>query len=309
MDPLSEVLSNVCTQRSYFAGLKAGGDWAIDFPAPEGIKFNAVMRGQCWLTVEGEAKPIQLQEGDCFLLSRRRTFSLCSTLGKPAIAASEIYRHASNGVATCGTGDAFFLIGGRFTFGDASRLLSDALPPVAVIHQGSDNASVLSWALERLAVELAGNAPGSELVIEHLGHLMLVQVLRLFLNQEDNRTPSWLLALSDQRLGPVINAIHRDPGRRWTVAALADVAAISRSTLALRFKQMAGVGPLEYVLQWRMQLASRALRNGAQTVSAIAETLGYDSDSAFSNAFKRVMQTSPTAYRKSQRTRPAQSTP
>ncbi|MBY4674889.1 cupin domain-containing protein [Burkholderia multivorans] len=113
MDPLSEVLSLLSTQSSVFAGLKAGGDWAIDFPPPDGIKFNAIVEGACWLTVEGVEQPIRLETGDCFLLSRKRAFSLRSDLTLPAIRSDEIYRHAVNGIARCGTADVFFLIGGR----------------------------------------------------------------------------------------------------------------------------------------------------------------------------------------------------
>ena len=145
MDPLSEVLALLNTQSSFFAGLKAGGDWAIDFPAPDGIKFNAVVEGACWLSVEGVAQAIRLERGDCFLLSRRRTFSLRSDPGLPAVPADQVYRHAVQGIARCGTADGFFLIGGRFAFGEAAGLLVDGLPPVAVVKSGSEQAAVLSW--------------------------------------------------------------------------------------------------------------------------------------------------------------------
>ena len=259
MDPLSEVLALLNTQSSFFAGLKAGGDWAIDFPAPDGIKFNAVVEGACWLSVEGVAQAIRLERGDCFLLSRRRTFSLRSDPGLPAVPADQVYRHAVQGIARCGTADGFFLIGGRFAFGEAAGLLVDGLPPVAVVKSGSEQAAVLSWALRRLAHELAHASPGGAIVIQHLGHIMLVEMLRLYLERGGDGAPSWLLAVSDPRIGAAIQAIHADPARVWTVEALAEVAGVSRSTLALHFKRKAGIAPLEYVLRWRMQLAARAL--------------------------------------------------
>lgn len=298
MDPLSEVLSLLNTQHSVFAGLKAGGKWAIDFPPPDGVKFNAIVEGACWLTVDGVEQPIRLERGDCFLLSRKRAFSLGSDRSLPALRADEIYRHAVNGIARCGSADAFFLIGGRFAFGSEANLLFDGVPPVAVIRRGSDQASVLSWALHRLAHEFATPSPGNSIVVQHLGHIMLVQVLRLYLAQEGNNTPSWLLAVSDPRIGAVIQAIHADPARPWTIEDLGKVAGVSRSTLALRFKQKAGIAPLEYVSRWRMQLAARSLKANHTTISSIAQKLGYDSDSAFSHAFKRIMKCSPRAYRK-----------
>jgi len=124
-----------------------------------------------------------------------------------------------------------------------------------------------------------------------------VQVLRLYLEQEGNNIPSWLLAVSDLRIGTAIQAIHADPARSWTVEDLAQVAGVSRSTFALHFKQKAGITPLEYVSRWRMQLASRSLKANHATISSIAQKLGYDSDSAFSHAFKRIMKCSPREYR------------
>ena len=134
-------------------------------------------------------------------------------------------------------------------------------------------------------------------MVQHLGHIMLVQVLRIYPEQEGNSTPSWLLAVSDPRIGATIQAIHADSACSWTVEDLVKVAGVSRSTLALRFKQKAGVAPLEYVSRWRIQLAVRALEASHTTISSIAQKLGYDSDSAFSHAFKRIMKCSPREYR------------
>ncbi|MFD2407489.1 hypothetical protein ACFSVK_19895 [Azorhizophilus paspali] len=95
---------------------------------------------------------------------------------------------------------------------------------------------MLSWALQRLAHELATPSPDNSIVVQHLGHIMLVQVLRLYLEQEGSSMPSWLLAVSDPRIGTAIQAIHADPARSWTVGDLAKVAGLSRSTFALHFK-------------------------------------------------------------------------
>ncbi|MBX5893050.1 AraC family transcriptional regulator [Pseudomonas aeruginosa] len=285
-DPLSEVLSLLSNQSSLFGGLKADGDWAVRFPALDGVKFNVLVRGACWLAVEGEDEPIWLEAGDCFLLSRGRPLLIGSDLSLPALDADGIYRHAVNGMAHCGSGEDCFLVGGRFAFGDEADLLFDSLPSVAVIKSESDQTTVLRWALRQLAHELSAPSPGGALMVQHLGHIMLVQVLRIYLKQEGAGTPGWLSALSEPRIGAAIQAIHANPAKR-----------VSWSTLALRFKQAAGFSPLEYVLRWRIQLATRSLRSNNLTISSIAQALGYESDSAFSNAFKRVMKCSPRAYR------------
>ncbi|MCB8830034.1 cupin domain-containing protein, partial [Escherichia coli] len=114
LDPLSDVLSLLRPKSAISAGLDAGGDWAIRFPPHEGIKFNAVMRGSCWVQVEGESEPQRIEAGDCFLLTRGRPFQFATDLSLPAIDSPSIYDRAVDGIATCNGGGDFFLIGGRF---------------------------------------------------------------------------------------------------------------------------------------------------------------------------------------------------
>ncbi|MDW5498232.1 AraC family transcriptional regulator [Pseudomonas lundensis] len=297
MDPLSETLSLLSNRTVFFGGLKAGGHWAIRFPPLDNIKFNAVIQGACWLSVEGMEHPIWLEEGDCFLLSRGRRAVLGSDLSLPNADAEDLYSNAVHGIAHYGDVEDCFIIGGRFTFGDDADILFDSLPIVIVIKSNSEQAAVLQWALRRLVHELSTPSPGSELMSQHLGHIMLMQALQIYLAHEGSSTPSWLSSLFHPRISTVIQAIHADPAKRWTVENLAEVAGISRSTLALRFKQVVGQPPLEYITHWRMQLAARSLRNSQDTISSISQALGYESDSAFSNAFKRIMKCSPKDYR------------
>lgn len=297
MDPLSEVLSLISTRDSYFAAVKAGGEWAIRFPAPDGIKFNAILEGACWLSVDEVQPPVRLYEGDCYLLTASRPYTLGSAPGIDALDGPEVFRRTHNNVVHLGNAAEFFLIGGRYTFCKEAQMLLDSLPPVAILRNGSEHASVLHWALKRLANELNCASPGSSLIIQHLGHMMLVQFLRQYAESEQPVTAGWLCAALDPKLSLAIHAVHADPARRWSVEDLADLAAMSRSTFALRFKQKMGFAPLEYVLRWRMLLATRELVRTQASVSSIAERLGYESDSAFSSAFKRIMACSPTEYR------------
>lgn len=301
MDPLSEVLALLetaphATNNPRFAGLKAGGAWAIRFGQPDGLKFNAVLAGQCWLAVDGVPEPVLLRAGDCYLLTRARAYTLASDLALVPVDAADVYRDAPHGIAHHG-GDDVFLVGGRFVFSDEAGFLLDGLPPLALVDGGSRQAPVLRWALDLLAQELATSGPGSALMLRHLGHMMLVQFMREYQDGGRQDRPGWLAALSDARLHRALVAIHETPQQRWSVAALAAIAGMSRSSFALHFKQRAGLGPLEYVLRWRMRLACRALKHGADTVSVIGQSLGYDSDSAFSNAFKRLLVCSPRQYR------------
>ncbi|MRT05060.1 AraC family transcriptional regulator [Ewingella americana] len=301
MDPLSDVLSQLNADKAYVVGLRTGGDWGMHLPPPGNIKFNAVVEGSCWLTVDGEPAPIHLQPGDCFILTRPRAFTLTSAIGMKTEDAVALFRQSVKGMLQYGTETDFFMIGGRFNYGQEARLLLDSLPSVAVVNANTDSAPVLRWALELLVQEVSNPSPGGAMMVQQLGNIMLIQVLRQYLGIEQDSPAGWLYALSDPRVNAALEAMHADPQKRWSVQQLAEVAGVSRSTFALNFKQKVGFGPLEYLLRWRMQLASRRLAVGNVTVSAVAQSLGYDSDSAFSNAFKRVMLCSPREYRERQR--------
>lgn len=301
MDPLSDILS-LLKPRSYVsAGLDAGGDWAIRFPAPEGIKFNAIITGACWLTVEGVEAAVRLEEGDCFLLTSGRPFRLATDLALEPIHSDAIYSIARNGIATCNGGGDFFLVGSRFAFsGDDAGILLAMLPPVVHLPRRSDQASTLRWALDLMTRELRDRQPGGVLIAEHLAHLMLMQVLRLYMTDSDPAAVGWLFALADRRMGAAIAAMHGDPAHRWTLQELAGVAGMSRSVFAQKFKQSAGVTPMEYLTRWRMAIGSNRLRNSGDGIAAIAHALGYETESAFCAAFKRVMACSPRQYARRQ---------
>ncbi len=299
LDPLSDALSFLKPRSSLSAGLDAGGAWGISFPGHDGIKFNAVLNGACWVSVESDSRSYRLEEGDCFLLTTGRPFVLATDLSLDRIESNTIYDQAQDGIATCNGGGDFFLVGGRFTFeGDYAALLFDGLPPVVHVRQASGQASVLRWALAQLAAEVRSRQPGGTLVAQHLAHIMLVHILRLYLDQSGDQNTGWFFALSNRQLGITIGAIHADPAHRWTVTELAGLAGMSRSTFAERFKQAVGVSPMEYVTRWRMLMAANRLQKREENISSIALSLGYESESAFSTAFKRTMARSPRQYQR-----------
>jgi AraC-like DNA-binding protein len=307
-DPLQDVLALVGTTSRFSAALAAGGDWAITFEPPPAVKFNAVRRGSCLLVVDGVTYP--LQAGDCFLLTRPVAFLLASSLDVPPEPAGPLFRATTDGVARAGTaalsagalssgalssGDVF-IIGGRFGFGErAEELLLDALPPVVHVPGDTPAAATVRWALDQIDAELRDHPPASGLVTDHLAQVMLIHLLRMHLRAHP--PAGWLSGLSDPVVAPALRAMHARPAHPWTVAELAAEAAVSRSSLAARFKQTVGQGPLDYLTHWRIELASAHLRRSDGTVAAIAHRVGYGSESALSTAFKRVTGTSPRAYR------------
>ncbi len=297
MDPLSDVLSLLKPRSHVSGGLDAGGDWSIQFPRHEGIKCYAAVSGQCWLAVEGVPEPVRLKAGDCFLLPGGRPFRLASDLALTPADVATVYAAARNGgVVTFNGGGGFFLAGTHFLLGgEHAGILLGVLPPIVHIRKEADQA-ILRWSMERMRQELREPQPGSFLVAQQLATMMLVQALRLHLSERASGAVGWLFALADKRMGAAIGAMHEDPVHRWTLQALAACAGMSRSSFALKFKATVGVSPLEYLTRWRMLLAGDRLGNSSDPVSVIALSLGYESESAFSTAFKRVMGCSPRRY-------------
>src|SRR5271170_7951991 len=297
MDPLSDVLS-LLKPRSYRAGgFDAGGDLSVRFPEHDGIKCYAVVSGQCWLSVEGVPDPVRLRTGDCFLLPRGWPFRLASDLTLTPIDATTIFQAKPNGsVSSYNGGGECSIVGGHFILdGDHAEILLGMLPPIVHIRKESDK-TALRWSLDRIMQELRDPQPGGFLVLDHLVHMMLVQALRLHLAEGIEGGVGWLFALADRQMSAAIAAMHDDPAHRWSLQALAERAGMSRTTFALKFKATVGASPMDYLTRWRMLVAEDRLVNSSDPISVIALSLGYESESAFSTAFKRVMDCSPRQY-------------
>jgi AraC-like DNA-binding protein len=297
MDPLSDVLS-LLKPRSYMCGgFDMGGEWSILFRPHEGIKCYALVSGQCWLSVEGVPEAVRLKAGDCFLLPRGRPFSLASDLSVTPLDVQEAFSMPPNGgIRTFNGGGDCFGVGGFFAFaGNNASMLLGVLPPIVHLRKESDKAA-MRWSLERMRQELREPQPGGLLVAQQLAYMILVQALRLHLAEGSRGGVGWLFALADKQMSAAIGCMHDDPGHRWTLQGLAERAGMSRSTFALKFKQTVGESPMEYLTRWRMLLAGDRLENSGDPVSVIARSLGYESESAFSTAFKRVMGCSPRQY-------------
>jgi AraC-like DNA-binding protein len=297
MDALSDVLS-LLKPRSYrCGGFDAGGAWSIQFPQHEGIKCYAVVSGECWLSVEGVPDAVRLSAGDCFLLPNGRPFRLGNDLALPPVDALTVYSAVRNGdIASWNGGGDFFCVGSHFTLaGNHAAILLGLLPPIVHIRNESDK-EALRWSLDRMRQELRERQPGGFLVAQQLAYMMLVQALRLHLAEGPRGGVGWLFALADQQMGAAINSMHADPAHRWTLGELAARAGMSRSVFALKFKGTVGESPMEYLTRWRMLMAADKLENSSDPISVIALSLGYESESAFSTAFKRVMGSSPRQY-------------
>ncbi len=303
MDPLSDVLSLLEPRNYLSAGLDAGGEWSIQFPDQQrGIKCGAIVSGHCWLAVDGVAEPVHLEPGDCFLLPRGWPFRVASDLGLEPTDAGAIFSPARTGsIRSFNGGGDCLLVSSRFALsGDHAGILLRMLPPIVHIRAQPDD-SPLRWPVERMMRELRERQPGSFLVVQHLAHMILIEALRLHMADKFGSGVGWLFALTDKHIGTAIGAMHEDPAHGWTLQTLAARAGMSRSNFAQRFKQMVGTSAMDYLTRWRMMLAGDRLTNSSDPVAVIALSLGYESESAFSTAFKRVMGRSPRQYGRGRR--------
>lgn len=296
-DLLSDALAAFSPVTLTAGGLDLGGNWAIAFPAHEGLKFFAIVAGRAWLHVEGEAEPLLLTTEDCVVVPNGRPFVIARDLSFPPVGIGSIQAEDwHERIATLGNGGDTMLLAGHFAFtGTQTTLLLGSMPPILRLRDQAAR-DHLRWVLGRIREELAEGGPGSTSVIHHLAYLLLVQAIRLYLVVGAGRTTGWLFALNDPRIGRATQAIHTAPSEGWDLARLAAVAGMSRSKFAQRFRALTGSSPIDYLIRWRMLLACQKLGAGHGPVGKIAFALGYKSEAAFSTAFKRVIGCSPRRY-------------
>ncbi len=299
MDPLSDILSLLRPNSYGFRGLDAGGDWLLALGRDDGIKCYAIQSGACWLAMEEAGEPVRLEAGDFVLLPGAEAFRIYSAADAPPIDAFDFFPEIPAGeTAVLNGGGDVAGVGGYFGFeGMHTDLLLGMLPPVVHIRAEASKAE-LRGSIDRLMRELREPQPGSALIAEHLAQALLIEALRLHLAEHSHHSTGWLFALADKQMRKVIAAMHAEPGRKWTLEALARVAGMSRSSFAVRFKETVGEPAMDYLTRWRMMVASDRLANAGMSIAVVAPTVGYDSESAFGAAFKRVIGNSPRQFAK-----------
>lgn len=297
-DPLSDILDLIDARCILSGGLVAGGPWVRHFAQPQAIKIMALVEGRCWLAMDEVMSPRPLEAGDVIIVNGRHALTLASEAALLTVPESTPASGEPGEISRHGEGRDFFMLGGHVAADPARQdLLLDVLPPLIHVGAGSEAATTLRWLLEHLARELAADRPGVGTARAQLAQLIFVQALRAYLEEADGAARGWLRALSDERIAPALRLMHGEPGRDWTLMELARASAMSRTSFAQRFKASAGISPLAYLTNWRMRLAERDLRRADASVAIVARRLGYTSESAFSNAFKRVRGVAPRRLR------------
>ena len=304
VDPLGEALHFLHMSGLFYTRSEFTAPWGLDLPPlPDCLMFHVVTSGRCWLEVEGK-DPCLLQPGDFALVPHGEGHLLLSAPGVRAAQLFdlpreqvseryEILRYGNGGEATS-------MICGAVRFEHpAARDLVRLLPSLICI--GASLSPEMEWiqsTLRLMAAEARKLQPGGETIITRLADILVIQAIRAWMAEDALSQPGWLGALQDRQMGRAILLVQRHPERSWTVASLAAEVAMSRSAFAARFKKLVGESPMQYLTRWRMNLALTWLKEEDSSLGELADRLGYQSDAAFSHAFKRFFGTSPGAVRR-----------
>lgn len=283
--------------------------WGVAMPPMDDLLFLHVTTAGSgwWLEVDGEA-PRPLQRGSVALVAARTPHRLLSEPGARATPLFdipvervteryEILRHGGGGEPALALCTAL-----RLDDVAAARLLPELPPAVVVDAWGDDELGWVDGTMRMVAREAAARRPGGEAVLTRLADVLAVQVLRAWLDTAPPTDRGWLAALRDPHVGRALAEVHRSPGLPWTLAGLASLAHLSRSSFAARFTALVGEPAMQYVARWRLQVARQRLADGAGSVAAVARAVGYQSEAAFSRAFVREFGSTPGAVRRADAT-------
>jgi AraC-like DNA-binding protein len=301
MDALSDVLATLRVSGSFSSRLEARGPWALRFQGAEAqLKFGTVLAGRVELSV-GRTHSIQPGPGDLYLISGSHDFIARSLPAQGPIedGVAAYRRHrGEDGVVRIGRGGPLVsLLSGRFIFEARSSLYPlRQLPPLIHLRADDDATKMLSSILQLLRREAETPRPGRDLASNNLAGLLLVEALRGYLEKYP-QPAGWLAGLRDPKIARAMGAMHADLRRTWTVQELADLALMSRTAFATRFRELVGESPVNYLTQWKMVVAGRLLEETDITAGNIGLQMGYESETAFSAAFKRSAGMPPARYR------------
>jgi len=266
------------------------------------MMFHIITAGHCWLVVDDD-EPRLLQQGSLALVPHGNGHRILRSLEDEAVPLFDIpveqvsdrYEIMQYG----GGGDLTQLTCGVVRFDDvAGQQLIALLPKVLQINSwGDDEGSWLQSTLRFIAHEARELRPGGETVITHLSDILIIQAIRSWIDSAPEAEQGWLAALRDNHVGRALAVMHREPEKDWSVASLAKEVGMSRSGFSARFTNLVGESAMRYLTQWRMQLARAQLQETTDSLSVLADRLGYQSEAAFCRAFKRVFGVPPGSIR------------
>lgn len=327
-DTLSDLLRSVRLRGAIFYYVNFRNDWVAETPAaPElahalmpgaehVLAYHLIAKGDGWAATDGEA-PVRLKSGDIVMFPRGNRHVISSAPGMHAKRDDSDWRLMTRDdpkPITVSYHDGVLRPGAPGPAEEASTIvvcgfvacdlrpfnpLIGALPRLLHLPAGSVGAWVAP-VLDQAVSESRQNRAGSAAVLERVSEMVFVDAARRYLESLPEDSSGWLAGLRDRFVGKTLELMHAQPDKGWTLDDLAQAVGLSRSALHERFVKYLGDPPMQYLANWRIQLGSRLLRETNRTVATIALEVGYDSEAAFSRAFKRLVGTPPAAWRRFQ---------
>jgi AraC-like DNA-binding protein len=314
-DPLSEALRSVRLTGAIFLDAELGAPWGFAAPptsttahllAPTAehlVLFHLLVEGRATVRVPGY-ESVRLEAGDIVVLARGDAHELWNGAVSELADASLLLPRILGGAIASERGGGGgpitkFICGYIGCERHAKRLFLAGLPPVLKVNiRREASGEWLESSIRYLASEQSSTRAGRAALLAKLAEALFIETLRQYMAELPPERGGWLAAARDPAVGRALAAIHREPARAWTVAALAKQAGVSRSVFAARFSALLGEAPLAYVARWRLQLAARLLETTDDSVLQVALKVGYESESAFNRAFKREFELPPARYRR-----------
>ena len=322
-DTLSHVLEAVRLTGAVFFLVDARTPWVAEAPASTHlvpailpgaqriVSYHVISHGACWCESPGQP-PLRLEAGDVLVVPHGHAYQLGSACG---LRTGWSLADALGWFRAMAGGELPFVVTEGGDSAEQLRLVCgflgcdawpfnpvlSALPALLRVRLGDESGERLRVLLEYAVNESHRPRPGSRSVRLRIAELVFVEVLRSYLTSGPDAATSWLAGLRDPVVGRALGCLHAEPARSWTLADLAHDVGASRSVLADRFTSFVGLPPMLYLTRWRMQLAAGRLEDGTASVSAVAGTVGYESEAAFCRAFKKVTGLTPAAWRSRRR--------
>jgi AraC-like DNA-binding protein len=303
-DPLGDALHLLRMAGVFYCRSEFTEPWGLELPPFEAcMMFHVVTAGRCWLEVDGAPRR-ELRPGELALVPHGDGHRLVSA---PGVAVAKLFDIPRDLVSDRyevlrygGGGEATTVICGLVRFDHpAAQQLVRLLPRlIGVDAWSSPEMEWMQSTLQFMAAEARAARPGGDTVITRLADILVIQAIRAWLAHDPSAHSGWLGAVRDPQIGKAIALVHREPGRPWTVASLAGTAGMSRSAFSARFTELVGEPAMRYVARARMNAATMWLKEERTTLAELADRLGYESEAAFSRAFKRVVGIAPGAARR-----------
>jgi AraC-like DNA-binding protein len=318
MDALSHTLRVVRLTGAIFLQGKFTAPWCYQSPRADAaapllepgaervVIFHLITDGECHVILDGEP-PMRLTAGDVIVFPHGDAHRMASDPAVQPAAPTSLERILTRRprlLSYGGGGTPTNLMCGYLACDTRlARMLLAGLPPlVRVSVRGSDAGQWLESSIRYALAEAGSPRPGGAGLLSKLAEVLFIEVLRLYMNEQHPDSTGWLAAVSDRIVGAALLALHEKPAEAWTLEELARTAGTSRSVLAERFQQLVGSPPMQYLTHWRMLLAANLLAGSNAPLARIAQDVGYQTDTAFSRAFRREYGEPPAAWRRSRAT-------